>query len=116
LIFGKNFEQEWFQSKFKGRGGIKKLQELVGATEGPNGTKTYRLLPPVLFPEGSTRKQDVFLNPALIKVSDPFSRVLAFEDTDQAQVLKIIFFGRSSLENNGRSSGPTPSGDRKSVV
>ncbi|KAF9783984.1 hypothetical protein BJ322DRAFT_988718, partial [Thelephora terrestris] len=50
------------------------------------------LFPPILLPEGSTRMRDVFLNPALINV------------------LKVIFFGRSSLEGNGKSSGPTPSG------
>ena len=85
------------------------LQQLVGA-EGEGDAKTYLLLPPILFPEGSTRKRDVFLNPALVNVSDLPTRVLAFKGADQAQVLKIILFGRSSLENNGRSSGPTPSG------
>ena len=108
LIFGTDFQQEWFPSKFNGRGDIEMLQRLV--TEEKDGKKAYPLFPPILYPEGSARKRDVFLNPALINVSGPLSRVLAFEDTDQAQVLKVILFGRSSLENNGRSSGPTPSG------
>lgn len=85
------------------------LQELVGAKE-VDGTNAYSLFPPILFPEGSTTKRDVFLNPALINVSDLFFGTFPFENTDQAQVLKVIFFGRSSLENNGKSSGPTPSG------
>jgi hypothetical protein len=48
------------------------LQQLVGA-DGEGDVKTYRLFPPILFPEGSTRMRDVFLNPALINVSDPLS-------------------------------------------
>ena len=58
------------------------LQQLVGA-DGEGDVKTYRLFPPILFPEGSSRMRDVFLNPALINVSDTFSKVPDFEDTDQ---------------------------------
>jgi hypothetical protein len=66
LIFGTEFKQEWFASKFD-RGSITKLQELLGANP-VNGGKTYSIFPPILFPEGSTRNQDIFLNPALAKV------------------------------------------------
>ena len=84
------------------------LQQLLGA-EGEGDAKTYQLFPLILYPEGSTRGQDVFLNLALINVSDPIFRVLVFEDADWVQVLRVILFSCSSLEN-GRPSGPTPSG------
>ena len=67
LIFGPGFDQMWFPSKFK-RGSIEKLQVLLGAQMTPKGKK-YLLLPPILFPDGSKSKRDVFLNPALVKVS-----------------------------------------------
>ena len=44
------------------------LQELLGAHMTAKGKK-YPLLPPILFPKGSTNKRDVFLNPALVNVS-----------------------------------------------
>lgn len=67
VIFGPGFDQNWFPSKFN-RGSIEKLQELLGAHMTPKGKK-YLLLPPILFPDGSQNKRDVFLNPALIRVS-----------------------------------------------
>jgi hypothetical protein len=67
VIFGPGFEQHWFPSKFN-RGSIEKLQELLGAQMTSKGKK-YLLLPPILFPDGSQNKRDVFLNPALIRVS-----------------------------------------------
>lgn len=68
FIFGKGFEQSWFPSKFTGRGGIDKLQQALGAHMTTMGKK-YPLFPPILFPEGSNRKKDLFLNPALTNVS-----------------------------------------------
>ena len=67
LIFGPGFEQNWFPSKVD-RGSNKTLQDLLGAQAPPMGKK-YALLLPVLFPSGSSNKRDIFLNPALIKVS-----------------------------------------------
>ena len=67
LIFGSGFEQDWFTSKYK-RGSIEKLQELLGANVTSKGKK-YPLLPPILFPNGSRSKKDIFLNPALVRVS-----------------------------------------------
>jgi hypothetical protein len=69
LIFGPGFDVEWFPSKFN-RGSIEKLQDLLGAHESPVGKK-YDFLPPILFPNGSTKKSEVFLNPALVKVRIP---------------------------------------------
>ena len=66
MIFGPDFKQDWFTSKFD-RAPITKLQELLGVNP-VKGGKTYSLFPPALFPEGPTRPQDVFLNPALAKV------------------------------------------------
>jgi len=66
-IFGPGFEQQWFPSKFE-RGSVEKLQELLGAYMTPKG-KRYSLFPPILFPDGSTNKSDIFLNPALTNVS-----------------------------------------------
>ena len=67
LIFGPEFDQKWFPAKFN-RGSIKKLQELLGVQTTPEGKK-YVLLAPILFPDGSNDKKDVFLNPALVRVS-----------------------------------------------
>ena len=67
LIFGPGFEQGWFPSQID-RGAIDKLQTLLGAHMTPEGKK-YRLLPPILFPYGSQNRKDVFLNPALARVS-----------------------------------------------
>ena len=74
-IFGPGFEKDWFSTQF-GRGGIEKLQMLSGATMTPKGKK-YMLLPPILFPDGSNSNKDVFLNPALAKVSDLLYQLLA---------------------------------------
>jgi hypothetical protein len=67
VIFGPGFEQPWFASKFN-RGSIEMFQELIGAHMTSKG-KTYLFFPPILFPEGSKSKRDVFLNPALVRVS-----------------------------------------------
>jgi hypothetical protein len=66
-IFGSGFEQAWFGTKYA-RGSVEKLQGLSGAHVTPQGKK-YRLLALVLFPEGSSNKKDIFLNPALVNVS-----------------------------------------------
>ena len=58
------------------------LQQLVGA-DGEGDAKTYHLFPPILFPEGSNKMRDVFLNPVLVNVSGPFFKLVTFEDTDQ---------------------------------
>ena len=68
LIFGPGFEQEWFATGYE-RGSVAKLQELLGAHMTSEGKK-YSVLPPILFPEGSNAKKNIFLNPALIKVSN----------------------------------------------
>ena len=68
LIFGSGFQQEWFPSKFE-RGSVETLQKLLGAHMTLKGKK-YLLLPPILYLDGSSKnKRDLFLNPALIKVS-----------------------------------------------
>ena len=68
MIFGREFEQALFPSRFD-RGSIAKFQELLGVRATPVGKK-YPLLPPILFPNGSTSKaRDIFLNPALVRVS-----------------------------------------------
>lgn len=69
-IFGPGFEKKWFATRFN-RGGVDKLQMLSGASFTSKGKK-YRLLPPILFPNGSENNKDVFLNPALVKVSALF--------------------------------------------
>lgn len=74
LIFGPGFEQCWFPSKFNGRGSVEKLQVLLGAHLTAQGKK-YPLIPPILFPDGSTNKRDVFLNPALVRVSFVYYQV-----------------------------------------
>lgn len=74
-IFGPQFEQKWFATKYD-RGSVDILQGLSGAYITPQGKK-YRLLPPILFPDGSQSKKDVFLNPALVRVSFSFYRIFA---------------------------------------
>lgn len=44
------------------------LQALLGANMTSQGKK-YPLFPPILFPDELQRKKDVFLNPALVRVS-----------------------------------------------
>ena len=66
-IFGDGFERVWFATRYD-RAAIEKLQVLSGAHMTDKG-KRYRLLPPILFPDGSNSKKDVFLNPALVRVS-----------------------------------------------
>jgi hypothetical protein len=67
LIFGPGFEQQWFATKYK-RGDVEELQRLSGAYATETGKK-YCVLPPILFPSGSGNKKDIFLNPALVRVS-----------------------------------------------
>ena len=71
LIFGPGFEQEWFPSQYA-RGSIEKLQTLLGAHMTTEGKK-YAVIPPILFPEGSQNRRDIFRNPALIRVSSPLT-------------------------------------------
>ena len=66
-IFSPGFEKDWFATHFD-RGGVEKLQMLSGATMTHKGKK-YLLLPPILSPDGSKSNKDVFLNPALARVS-----------------------------------------------
>ena len=108
LIFGPEFDQTWFPSKAN-RGSIEKLQNLLGACMTPKGKK-YPLLPPILFPDGSQNKKDVFLNPALVKVRIFFCKTFTTQYADGTQVLKVILFGPSSLAGNGTHSGPKPCG------
>lgn len=67
MIFGPEFDQTWFPSKTD-RGSIEKLQKLLGPKITSEGKK-YMLLPPILFPNGIKKEKDVFLNPALVRVS-----------------------------------------------
>ena len=72
-IFGPGFDQAWFATKFD-RGSVEKLQTLLAPYMTPKGKK-YAAIPPILFPAGSTRRGDVFRNPALIRVSNSLIRV-----------------------------------------
>jgi hypothetical protein len=65
-IFGPGFQQEWFTSKYD-RNTLPEFQELLGAMI-TSGGKKYLLLPPVLFPNGLSDKDALFLNPVLAKV------------------------------------------------
>ena len=69
LIFGPEFDQNWFITKFD-RQSVEKLQELLGVQPTGQGRK-YSLLPPILYPNSSMKKKDLFLNPALVNVSNP---------------------------------------------
>jgi hypothetical protein len=67
LIFGEGVEHAWFATSYD-RGSVEQLQVLAGAHITAQGKK-YRILPPVLFPAGTEKKKDVFLNPAIARVS-----------------------------------------------
>ena len=108
LIFSPKFDQTWFPLKAN-RGSIKKLQYLLGACITPEGKK-YPLLPPILFPNGSQNKKDVFLNLALVRVCIFFCKTSTTQYTDGVQVLKDILFSPSSLAGNGTHSGSKPCG------
>lgn len=72
LIFGSEFPQDWFLSRFN-RGSIQEFQKLLGAYMTTAGKK-YPLFPPILFPDESQNKSDLFLNPVIVKVSTFFYR------------------------------------------
>ena len=74
-IFSPGFDKDWFATQFD-RGGIEKLQMLSGPTMTPKGKK-YMLLPLIFFPDGSNSNKDVFLNPALARVSDLLYQLFA---------------------------------------
>ena len=57
------------------------LQKLLGAHVSQEGKK-YHVLPPILFPDESQKKKDVFLNPALVRVSLSF-QVFAMQCTNK---------------------------------
>ena len=108
-IFGDGFQQKWFATQFD-RSAIEELQVLSGAYSTTSGKK-YRVIPPILFPNGSTNKKEVFLNPALVNVSLLFDYLSATSYTDEPQVLKVVLFGPSSLHGvAGKASGPKAAG------
>lgn len=73
LIFGSEFRQEWFMSKYD-RESNKTLQGLLGAHMSKEGKK-YKFLAPIFFPEYDTSRTDeLFLNPAFARVSSCFIR------------------------------------------
>ena len=65
LIFG--FPQQWFETG-AARASNETFQKLLGAHMTTAG-KEYEPISPFLYPDGSTRRGDLFLNPALAKVS-----------------------------------------------
>ena len=109
-IFGSDsFKDDWFATKYK-RGTVPKLQDLSGAYMTTQGKK-YQPLPLILFPDGPDNKKDIFLNPALIRVS--WLLVFTTQHTNKVQTLKVVLFGPSSLQENARkTSGPKPAGIR----
>jgi hypothetical protein len=73
--------------------------------------KKYLLLPPILFPQGSESKRDIFLNPAVVRVSGFLQFIHVTRCPEKTQVLKVMLFGPSSLqpvETDGKTSGPKP--------
>ena len=110
-IFGDGFQQKWFATQFD-RSVIEELQVLSGAHSTTSGKK-YHIIPPILFPNGSTNKKEVFLNPALVNVSLLFDYLSAtsYTQADEQQVLKVVLLGPSSLQGvAGKSSGPKAAG------
>ena len=66
LIFG--FGAEYFITDYD-RATVQEFQGLLGVKNTPKG-KHYPMLPPILYPEGSGMDpKQLFLNPALVKVS-----------------------------------------------
>ena len=67
IIFG--FSPDYFLSGCD-RSKVAEFQDLLGVKETTKG-KRYPMLPPILYPPGSGMDpKKLFLNPALIKVSD----------------------------------------------
>ena len=65
LIFGPEFNQEWFLGGYD-RGSNEMLQGLLGVKP----SKGYPVIAPILFPNCDTSRMDeIFLNPALAKAS-----------------------------------------------
>jgi hypothetical protein len=110
-IFGKGFELDWFATSHN-RESEKTLQVLAGAHMTAQGKK-YRLLPPVLYPPGPEKKKDIFLNPAIATVSTLFYQVFTTWYANRTQVLKLLFFGPSSLQaGNENRPGPKAAGTK----
>ena len=67
IIFG--FSSDLFVTDFD-RSEVPEFQALLGVRETPKG-KRYPVLPPILYPDGKYRDpEQLFLNPALIKVTN----------------------------------------------
>jgi hypothetical protein len=65
-IFG--FDSEYFATQYD-RSTVQEFRTLLGVKDTPKG-KRYPMLPLILYPNGSdTDPKQLFLNPALIKVS-----------------------------------------------
>lgn len=81
LIFGPEFDPNWFPSKFD-RSSVKELETLLGLKVTPQGKK-YPLLPPILFPTPAKNARDIFLNPVLVKVNIFYYYVFATRCADE---------------------------------
>ena len=79
-IFGSQYSEKWFETGYN-RADVVEFQKLLGV-EDPN-CRQYALFPPIFYPDDQKRRRDVFLNPALFKVSTysircPLHNVLIF--------------------------------------
>ena len=71
LIFGSEFDGKWFQTGYN-RAGVEEFRRLLGV-DSP-GSRQYALFPRIFYPNDDKKAKDIFLNPALLKVSIYFIR------------------------------------------
>ena len=102
--------KDWYKDRFD-RSAVEELQTLLGAKLTSKGKK-YKLLAPVLYPKGSKSEKDLFLNPALVNVSNFSYIVPPTWYIDERQVLKVILYGPSSLKGGLKCPGPKAAGTR----
>ena len=109
LIFG--LDSDFFVIGYD-RANLGVFQELLGVKDTPKG-KRYPMLPPILYPAGSSMDpKKLFLNPALINVSDFPGVRLPYGGLTYIQILKVVLFGPSSLGTQKSVPGPKPAGKK----
>ena len=107
LIFG--LDSDFFVIGYD-RANLGVFQKLLGVKDTLKG-KRYPMLPPILYPvESGMDPKKLFLNPALVNVSDPPGVRSPCPGLTSVQILKVILFGPSSLGDPKSVPGPIPAG------
>jgi hypothetical protein len=99
-IFGSRFDTSWFPTSFA-RETVPLLNKLLGASGSSEERKTYPLFPPIFYPKNVVNAKNIFLNPALPKVSHPFIRCLMQSLLRKRRYSRLFYLGLH-LSNRGK--------------